>query len=58
MYFGLWAQLAEMQHHRVFFDAQYYMHVLSLFKKKIEPLLEALTIEKYIFYTYTHMTGC
>jgi hypothetical protein len=46
-----WPTPAEMQHCQVSLNIQYSTQVLSVFKKKSEPLLEQSSIDKFIVYT-------
>jgi hypothetical protein len=51
-----WPPASEMKHRHVFFDVAYTIQALSLFKKKVGPLLKATTTDKFILYTNTRAT--
>ena len=43
-----WPLPLEMKHRHVFFDVAYTTQALSIFKKKVGPLLKESTIDKFI----------
>jgi superfamily II DNA helicase RecQ len=51
-----WPPASELKHRHVFFDVAYTIQALSLFKKKVGPLLKEMTTDKFILYTNTRAT--
>jgi superfamily II DNA helicase RecQ len=51
-----WPSALEMSHRHVFLDVAYTTKALSLFKKKVGPLLKETSLHKYIIYTNTRLT--
>ena len=51
-----WPPASEMKHRQVFFDVAYSIQAMSLFKKRVGPLLKETTTDKFIIYTNTRAT--
>jgi hypothetical protein len=48
-----WPSAMEMSHRHVFLDVAYTTKALSLFKKKVSPLLKDTSLHKFIIYILT-----